>query len=307
MTIWGNRDKEQPAEEPSADVEQESGPPDEAAVDNGEPAPAFWRAQGRRPAPAYGRDPSNERAPADTPGRGYGQLPAGTPEPAWSSAPAEAPGPAETTVPGGPASAAGPVPAERMAPGRPAAAEAVEPAGGPAAAEAVEPPEAPAPAVSESPAGTDAPVPVLAEEVVVIDAETAVKDPALTETTQDPAATEIAHEPAAAQVSPATTEPTSTPAAPARISARRWSEILATFVDDPRGSVKMAADAVDSAIEEIVTSVRVRQQALASSWQDSGADTEQLRTALREYRRFGAQVQQMSPAEPPGQGTPGAG
>ena len=77
------------------------------------------------------------------------------------------------------------------------------------------------------------------------------------------------------------------------------------FVDDPRGSVKMAADAVDSAVEEIVTSIRARQQALASSWQDSSADTEQLRTALREYRKFGAQVRRLSPAEPAGQGTAG--
>lgn len=71
-----------------------------------------------------------------------------------------------------------------------------------------------------------------------------------------------------------------------------------SFVDNPRGSVKMAADAVDSAIEEIVASVRARQQALASSWQSSETDTEQLRIALREYRRFGAQVRQMSPEEP---------
>ena len=83
---------------------------------------------------------------------------------------------------------------------------------------------------------------------------------------------------------------------PAGSSAQRWSEILTTFVDDPRGSVKMAADAVDSAIDEFVTSVRARQRALASSWQGSETDTEQLRTALREYRTFWHQVQQMSPA-----------
>jgi hypothetical protein len=53
--------------------------------------------------------------------------------------------------------------------------------------------------------------------------------------------------------------------------------------------------------------IRGRQQALASSWQDSGTDTEQLRTALREYRTFGAQIQRMSPAELAGQGTAAAG
>ncbi len=40
--------------------------------------------------------------------------------------------------------------------------------------------DAPAPAVSESAAGTDAPVPVLTGEVVVLDGQTAVKDPVLT-------------------------------------------------------------------------------------------------------------------------------
>jgi hypothetical protein len=138
--------------------------------------------------------------------------------------------------------------------------------------------------VSESPAGTDAPAPVLAEDVVVIDAEAAVKDPALTETRQEPA------EPAATD-------------APGSISPQRWSEILVSFVDSPRGSVKMAADAVDSAIEEVVASVRARQRALSSSWQSSETDTEQLRITLREYRRFGAQVRQMSPEEPARPGT----
>jgi hypothetical protein len=257
MPIWGNRDREQPTEKPSAGAEQETGPPDEAAADSGE------RAQGRPPAPAYGRDPTGEQAPADPPGQNHEQVPAGTPDLARSPSRA----------------------AETMAPG----AENVEPARAPAA-QAMEPAEAPAPAMTESPAGTDAPAPVLTEEVVVIDEETAVKDPA--------AAT-------AGTVSPAAPVPTGGAATASHdgISAQRWSEIMATFVDDPRGSVKMAADAVDSAIEHVVTSIRARQQALASSWQDSGTDTEQLRTTLREYRKFGAQVQQMSPAAPDGQGT----
>jgi hypothetical protein len=120
---------------------------------------------------------------------------------------------------------------------------------------------------------------VLAEDVVVIDAEAAVKDPALTETRREPA------------------ETAAVPDALGSISPQRWSEILVSFVDNPRGSVKMAADAVDSAIEEVVASVRARQRALASSWQGSEADTEQLRIALREYRRLGAQARQMSPEE----------
>jgi hypothetical protein len=143
---------------------------------------------------------------------------------------------------------------------------------------------APAPPVSESSAGTDALAPVLAEDVVVIDAEAAVKDPGLAETRREPAET----------------------AAPGDISPQRWSEILVSFVDSPRGSVKMAADAVDSAIEEVLASVRARQRALESSWKSSETDTEQLRIALREYHRFGAQVRQMSPEEPARPGTAAA-
>jgi hypothetical protein len=98
----------------------------------------------------------------------------------------------------------------------------------------------------------------------------------------------MAHDPLASSDS-------AVPAPPGAITAQRWSEIMAGFVDDPRGSVKVAADAVDSAVEELLASVRARQQALASSWQSDEADTEQLRTALREYRSFAAQVQRMSP------------
>jgi hypothetical protein len=120
------------------------------------------------------------------------------------------------------------------------------------------------------------------------------------EVSQAPGAAAAAQEPPAATASPGS------PGSPGGISPQRWSEILVAFVDDPRGSVKMAADAVDQAIEEVVTSVRARQRALASSWQGSDTDTEQLRTVLREYRRFGIQVQQMSPAGPAGGGTAAA-
>jgi hypothetical protein len=154
---------------------------------------------------------------------------------------------------------------------------------------------------------------------VVTDAEAAVKDPAPAGAARDPAETAgaardpaettgAARDPAeitGAAPEPAAPEPgeAAAPESPGSISPQRWSEILAGFVDDPRGSVKMAADAVDAAIEEVVTSVRARQRDLASSWQGSEADTEQLRLALREYRRFGAQVRQMSPAKPAGRET----
>src|SRR5690242_10862883 len=204
MAIWGNRDR-QSADETSAEVtpaaatagndpsatEVPEGGARESEPLSGEPAPAFWRAQGRPMAPG------DEQA--DEPEPGSGRVPAG----------------------------------------------------------------AAAPPVSEAPAGTDAPAPVQDEDVVVLDSEAAVKDPALTETARDPA--ETAGEPAAAQVPPTATaapSPADAPApaaaaspgsadSPGGISPQRWSEILVNFVDNPRGSVKMAADAVDSAIEEV--------------------------------------------------------
>jgi hypothetical protein len=164
------------------------------------------------------------------------------------------------------------------------------------------------PSPGQAPGGTPPPAD---DDVVVLDEESAVKGPARTGMAGGQAGTHGA-EPAGGAVPPArepaaapVPQAAASPAAPAQgstggVSAQRWSEILAAFVDDPRGSVKMAADAVDSAIEEFVNSVRARQRALASSWQSSDADTEQLRTALREYRRFWHQVQQPGLTGKPG-------
>jgi hypothetical protein len=83
-------------------------------------------------------------------------------------------------------------------------------------------------------------------------------------------------------------------AAPSGSFQHVWSEIQASFVDDPRGSVKLAADAVNMAVEEFMASVRTRQASLASSWRGSDTDTERLRTALRDYRTFWARLHEMS-------------
>jgi hypothetical protein len=119
---------------------------------------------------------------------------------------------------------------------------------------------------------------------VVIDGEAAVKDPAMTGAQQPGSAPGGARTPAATGAGQ--------PAA-AALTPERWSEILVAFVDDPRGSVKMAADAVDAAIDEFVNLARARQQDLASSWHDTGSDTERLRVALRDYRKFWHQVRQL--------------
>jgi hypothetical protein len=307
MAIWGHRDSEWPAEEadeaqPPAGAEQTqspAGPEDQAGESAAGPAPAFWRAQGEEPGPF-------ERAPGEAPPLAYGHVPAHAAAPAETTAPAGTTPPAGTVTPAGnvaPWQTGAPVYGQQAPAGAqaPAADETLS-SGEPAAGAGV-------PIADESPAGTGAPDAVLEEDIVVIDAETAVKDPAPTETAPDTAATGAAPgglghdpdmtgapgQPLAAQVPAAAPASPDGAAALSGISAQRWSEILANFVDDPRGSVKMAAAAVDSAIDEFVTSVQARQRALASSWQGSDTDTEQLRTVLREYRRFAAQVQQMSP------------
>jgi hypothetical protein len=62
-----------------------------------------------------------------------------------------------------------------------------------------------------------------------------------------------------------------------------WREIQATFVDDPRGAVQLAADAAEAALTALVTSLRERHATLGPA---ASQDTEELRTALREYRRL---------------------
>ena len=62
---------------------------------------------------------------------------------------------------------------------------------------------------------------------------------------------------------------------------QRWREVQAGFVDDPRDAVERA----DQLVEEAVTALTTRRQALTDRWKNSDqGDTEQLRLALREYR-----------------------
>jgi hypothetical protein len=234
MAIWGHRDSEPAAEEmpegESTAPADETTAPAEPEHQAGEPAPAFWRAQGEAPEPA-------ERAPEDAP----------------------------------------PLAHEQQAPAGP-----------------------PAPPVTGSPAGTDVPPPVLTEDIVVLDEETAVQEPALAGAAgnQPGPGEEEAPVPSATAI-PAAGAGTA-PATPGGVSPERWSEILATFVDDPRGAVKMAQDTVDAAIDEFVTSVRARQQDLESSWHSTETDTERLRVALRDYRRLWHQVRELDLPGNPG-------
>ncbi|MCT9930443.1 hypothetical protein N5079_09465 [Planotetraspora sp. A-T 1434] len=74
-------------------------------------------------------------------------------------------------------------------------------------------------------------------------------------------------------------------AAPAIDFDRRWHEIKAGFVDDPRSSVEQA----DALVEEAVAVFTTRRQALLDRWKNRDHndsdhnDTEALRLALRDY------------------------
>jgi hypothetical protein len=65
----------------------------------------------------------------------------------------------------------------------------------------------------------------------------------------------------------------------------QWHDIQASFVDDPRAAVDMAARAADAAVTALISAVRELQSALLPA-SDGEPDTEQLRVMLRGYRSF---------------------
>lgn len=69
---------------------------------------------------------------------------------------------------------------------------------------------------------------------------------------------------------------------------QQWHDIKAMFVDDPRGSVELAAAAADAAVSALVETLHQRQSTLARTGNASvdPGGTEQLREALRSYRIF---------------------
>jgi hypothetical protein len=74
----------------------------------------------------------------------------------------------------------------------------------------------------------------------------------------------------------------------------RWHEILAMFVDDPRSSVEHAAAFAGDRAEAFVLSVKEQQDSLLSGWQRHGAETEELRIALQQYRIFCNRLEELS-------------
>jgi hypothetical protein len=103
--------------------------------------------------------------------------------------------------------------------------------------------------------------------------------------------------PAADAGPPAAAPPVQADALANAASGETWSEIQAMFVDDPRRSVAEAASMVDEAISAFIDAAREQQASLASSWQDQGAGTEDLRVALKSYRAlWSSMVEPRQPA-----------
>ncbi len=68
---------------------------------------------------------------------------------------------------------------------------------------------------------------------------------------------------------------------------RRWSDIQASFVDDPRGSVKDAHAMVAEIVKELTDTFTRERTGLENQWnREEMPDTEELRVALQRYRSF---------------------
>jgi hypothetical protein len=84
----------------------------------------------------------------------------------------------------------------------------------------------------------------------------------------------------------ATAEPAAAGGIPAAtLAEQQWPQIMALFVDDPHGSVERAAAAASEVAAALTASLEREQDQLRASWRDN-ASTEDLRTALQQYRAF---------------------
>jgi hypothetical protein len=96
------------------------------------------------------------------------------------------------------------------------------------------------------------------------------------ETSPDVAAPDAAPEPS----------PRSPGASDGTSPALRWPEIQATFVDDPRACLELAAQVTGDSAEALTASIQEEQHTLLSAWQHDDTSTEDLRVALQHYRTF---------------------
>jgi hypothetical protein len=68
---------------------------------------------------------------------------------------------------------------------------------------------------------------------------------------------------------------------------RRWNDIQASFVDEPKPSVEKADQLVASVIQKLAQVFAEERSKLESNWSKGGeVSTEDLRQALRRYRSF---------------------
>jgi hypothetical protein len=74
------------------------------------------------------------------------------------------------------------------------------------------------------------------------------------------------------------------------VTDSQWSAIQAAFVDDPRQAVEQAAQVASTALQELMSAARSREQAISDGWQNQGTGTEDLRMALRGYRDLAGRV-----------------
>ncbi|MEU1732233.1 hypothetical protein [Streptosporangium sp. NPDC020145] len=84
---------------------------------------------------------------------------------------------------------------------------------------------------------------------------------------------------------------------------RRWQEVQAGFVDDPRDSVERADSLVAEVGDRLRAALEARSAGLRERWKNAegarGSDTEDLRTALRDYRALLDRLLDMSSAGSP--------
>ncbi|HET7813679.1 MAG TPA: hypothetical protein VFL13_04845 [Candidatus Baltobacteraceae bacterium] len=67
----------------------------------------------------------------------------------------------------------------------------------------------------------------------------------------------------------------------------RWSDVQASFVDDPQSAVQQAHDLVTRIVNDLTNTFTRERSSLESQWSGGGeADTEDLRVALQRYRSF---------------------
>jgi hypothetical protein len=87
-----------------------------------------------------------------------------------------------------------------------------------------------------------------------------------------------------------------TPETPAASSTpdADWPQIQSLFVDDPHAAVKQAADVAGGALAALVAAANNREQTLRDSWQGDSTGTEDLRTALRDYRELAGRLSTLS-------------